>query len=287
MFARARAAALVAISILAGQLGYGAEKPIIIGVVIDGSNHEDRAPLVAYLTKAMGRPVMVDAPDAYSETVAALADGLYDFACVGALVYIRAHAKYGVIPLVQRSTDLEYHTIFITGTGSPIYSLNDLRGKQFAFGDVGSTSGRLMPYVELKRAGIDPETDLRYRYSGSHLATAALVSDGAVDAGAIDKTVFDFLISNGQLDGKKIRIFYTSKPYVDYVWVARKGVPEAERRRFAQALLALKEGRDDRVLKVLRAREFVVANDAEYAATRRIDRELGRTVHDPHIVGDN
>jgi len=264
---------LVVICVLAGTSLYGADRPITIGVVMDGSNQEDRAPLQAYLTKAMGRPVMVAAPGTFRETVAHLADGSYDFACLGALVYIRAHAKYGVIPLVQRATDLHYHSVFITGTNSPIHSLSDLKGKQFAFGDVDSTSGHLMAYRELKQAGINPEIDLKLRYSGSHPATAALVANGDVDAGAIDKTVFDFLISGGRLDGGKVRVFYTSKPYLDYVYVARKDVSEAERETFTRALLALKRSKDDRVLRILRADKFVVANDEEYAITRQIAHE--------------
>jgi phosphonate transport system substrate-binding protein len=265
---------MLVVTCFLGASLYGAERPITIGVVIDGSNHEDRAPLQAYLTEAMGRPVIVASPDNYGATVEALADGSYDFACLGALVYIRARAKYGVIPLVQRATDLQYHTVFITGTGSSIYSLKDLKGKQFAFGDIDSTSAHLLPYHELRQAGINPETDLKYRYTGSHLATAALVANGAVDAGAIDKTVFDFLIAGGKLDSRKVRVFYTSEPYVDYVWVARKEVSGAERERFGRGLLALKEGKDDRVLKILRAHKFVIANDEEYGITRRIGHEL-------------
>jgi ABC-type phosphate/phosphonate transport system substrate-binding protein len=58
------------------------------------------------------------------------------------------------------------------------------------------------------------------------------------------------------------------------VYVARKGVPEAGREKFARALLALKEGKDDPVLRVLRAHKFVVANDEEYANIRQIAKEL-------------
>jgi phosphonate transport system substrate-binding protein len=100
------------------------------------------------------------------------------------------------------------------------------------------------------------------------------VATGVVDAGAIDKTVLDFLIRTGKVDGTKVRVFYTSKPYVDYVFVARKDVPKAEQEKFASALLALKDGRDDRVLKILRAHKFVLANDERYATTRRIAHEL-------------
>jgi phosphonate transport system substrate-binding protein len=274
MHLRSWVARSVLICVLAGALLHGDEPPIVMGVVMDGSTPQERMPLQSYLTKAMGRPVKVVSPDTYGDAVAHLADGYYDFACLGALVYIRARAKYGVVPLVQRMTDLAYHTVFITGANSSIRSLQDLRGRRFAFGDIDSTSGHLMAAYELIQAGIHPETDLTVRYSGSHPATAALVQEGVVEAGAIDATVFNFLIASGRVDQKKIRVFYTSKPYVDYVWVARKGLPRAEQEKFSHALLALRQGSDDAILKVLRARHFVVASDDEYKSMRQIAREL-------------
>lgn len=275
MFLRTRTAAvLVAIFMSAGGSLAGDQDSITLGVVMDDANRSEREPLRLYLTKEMGRTVKIVAPDTVGETVAHLADGSYDFACLGALMYVRAHARYGVIPLVQRLVDLRYHTVFITSASSSIYSLSDLKGRLFAFGDIDSTSAHLMARYELKKAGINPETDFHLRYSGSHPATAAMVETGVVDAGAIDETILKFLISSGKVDGKKIRVFYTSKPYVDYVYVARKGVPEAQRERFAGALLALREGKDDPILQILRAKHFVLANDEEYAHLREIAHEL-------------
>jgi phosphonate transport system substrate-binding protein len=268
------AAVLVAICVPASAQRNSANRTITIGVVIDEASREDREPLRGYLTKAMGRPVNLAAPDSYRETVAHLADGSYDFACLGAVMYIRAHAKYGVIPLVRRTIDLHYRSVFITGAGSSIHSLSDLKGKQFAFGDIDSTSAHLVAYHELMQAGINPNTDFKFRYSGSHLATAAMVENGVVDAGAIDETFFNFLISSGTINRKRVRVFYTSKPYVDYVWVARKDMPEAEREKFARALLALTEGKDHPVLEILRATQFVAANDQEYARMRQMAHEL-------------
>jgi len=265
---------LALICLLVSAALYGADKPITISLILDGSTQADREPLQAYLSKAMGRPVNVAAPDLYSETLAHLADGSYDFACLGALMYIRSHAWYGVIPLVRRTSDLHLHSVFITGTDSSIHSLADLRGKQFAFGDISGASTHLIPYRELMQAGINPETDLKFRYSGSNPATAAWVETGVVDAGVLDETIFDSLISDGKLNSNKVRVFYTSKPFVSYVFVARRDVPEAERERFARALLALKEGKNDSVLKILRAKQFVPANDQEYAPIRQIAHQL-------------
>jgi phosphonate transport system substrate-binding protein len=144
------AAALVAIWLLTSASLHG-EKTITIGVVMDEATQAEREPLRAYLSKAMGSQVSIAAPDSFRDTVAQLGNGAYDFACLGALMYIRAHAKYGVIPLVQRARDKNYYTVFITSTNSSIHSLRDLKGKQFAFGDRDSTSAYMMPYYELKQ----------------------------------------------------------------------------------------------------------------------------------------
>ena len=267
-------AASVALSVLVSAALYAGDRPITLALVFDGLAKSDREPLEVYLTKAMGRPVNVVAPDTYSDTVLHLADGSYDFACLGALMYVRSHAEYGVVPLVQRRSDLQFHSVFITASGSSIYSLRDLKGKQFAFGDINSASAHLIPFRELLQAGINPETDLKPPFSGSHVATAAMVESGVVDAGVLDESVFQSLINAGKLDRAKVRVFYTSKPFVDYVYVAGKDVPEAERQKFVRAFIALNEGNDEPVLKILRARKFVMANDLEYVTVREIAHEL-------------
>jgi phosphate/phosphite/phosphonate ABC transporter binding protein len=179
----------LAIIVLTGPSLSGADRPITIGVVIDERTQKEREALRAYLAKAMERPVDIETPDTYRDTVAHLADGSYDLACLGALMYIRAHTKNGVIPPVRRTVDLQYHSLPITGAGSSIYSLSDLRGKQFSLGDRDSTSGHLVAYYELQQAEI-PDTDSKFRFRGSHPATAAMVGNGVVDGGAIDGTVF-------------------------------------------------------------------------------------------------
>jgi phosphonate transport system substrate-binding protein len=269
------AALLVTISLLASARLPATDKPITVALVFDGLSPKEREPLQAYLTRAMGRPVRLAVPDLYSETVAHLADGSYDFACLGGLPYIRAHAKYGVIPLVRRSTDLNFHSVVITGTHSSIYSLLDLKGKRFAFGDVNATSS-LMFYRELLEVGINPETDFKFQYSGSHVATAALVESGVVDAGVLDETIFAALVRAGKLNSKKVRVFHTSMPFVSYVYVSRADVPQADRERFTRALIDLKEGKNDAVLKILRARQFVLAKDQEYETIRQAANKLKR-----------
>jgi phosphonate transport system substrate-binding protein len=212
--------------------------------------------------------------NSYSATLDSLSSGDVDFASLGAVTYVRGRARMGLVPLVQRESDLQYHSLIIANTGKPIYSLSDLRGKQFAYGDINSTSGHVIPYLEMKRAGINPDTDFQFRYSGEHSATVKLVEMGMVDAGAVDEAIFNAMIKDGRADRNRLRVIHTSKPFVDYVYVARRGMSDSDKEKFSAALLALKEGKNDEVLKLLRASKFVKANDGEYAAIREAAQEL-------------
>jgi phosphonate transport system substrate-binding protein len=260
------------------QAAVGADNaPINVGMVPDAGatqvSIKEKAPLKAYLEQKLGRSVNLIIPTNYNATVEGLGNGSLDFAYLGGLTYIKAHARYDVVPLVQRTSDLQFRSCFITSNSS-IHSLSDLRGKSFAFGDINSTSGHLMPYLEMRQAGIDPNSTLKYRYTGSHPATAKAVESGAVDAGALDETVYNSMISEGKLDPNKVRVFYMSKPFVDYVWVARKGIDPAMQEKFAQAFTDLKEHQDDEILKILRGTNFVRASNEEYTVLRLVAEDL-------------
>ncbi len=235
---------------------------------------QDKIPLKAYLTKSLGREINLVIPTSYNATIEALGNGSLDFAYLGGLSYLKAHKQYDVIPLVQRSVDLQFHSVFLTPANSPVRSLKDLKGKKFAYGDINSTSGHLIPYLEMRQAGIDPDAEIQFRYSGSHPATAKAVESGAVDAGAMDESVYNSMIAEGKLDKNKVRVFYNSKPFVDYVWVARKDISPTDRERFIQAFTNLKEGQDSQVLQILRGKDFVRANNEEYAILRLIAQQL-------------
>jgi len=269
-----RVAVLALLCVLTTVSLSSADKPIVLALSPDGLSMVEREPLRVYLTKQMGQEVRFVIPNNYNEYLAGFADGTIDFASLGAVNYVRAHAKHGVIPLVQRTADLEFHAVFITGTNSSINSLKDLKGKQFAFGDIYSTSGHVVPSLEMKKAGINQDTDIKFRYTGGHPNTAKLVESGVVDAGSLDEQVYKSMIDGGKLDRTKVRIFYTSKPFVDYVYAARKDVPEAVRAKFSKALEVLKEGKDDQILRILRAKQFIPANDQEYGSIRQMVREL-------------
>jgi phosphonate transport system substrate-binding protein len=274
MTALTRTIVVLLTSLFAAVSAFGANNSITVALTPDGLSPEQRVPLQHYLTQYMGREVKLVTLSSYSATLDSLSSGSVDFASLGAVTYVRGRARMGLVPLVQRESDLQYHSLIIANAGKPIYSLSDLRGKQFAYGDINSTSGHVIPYLEMKRAGINPDTDFQFRYSGEHSATVKLVEMGMVDAGAVDEAIFNAMIKDGRADRNRLRVIHTSKPFVDYVYVARRGMSDSDKEKFSAALLALKEGKNDEVLKLLRASKFVKANDGEYAAIREAAQEL-------------
>lgn len=254
------------------------ETPIRIGMIPDAGatqvSVEEKEPLRAHLEKVLGRPVKLVIPTNYNATVEGLGNNSLDVAYLGGLTYVKAHERYGAIALVQRQADREFHALFITQAGSAIKGLGDLKGKTFAFGDINSTSGHLMPYRAMKGAGVDPDKDLKFRYTGSHAATVKAVESGAVDAGACDETVFKEMTGSGKADPAKLRVFYTSEPFVDYVWAARRDLDAPTQKAIVKAFTDLAPGKDDRILKILRGEKFVPADDAEYDAIRTTAKAL-------------
>lgn len=71
----------------------------------------------------------------------------------------------------------------------------------------------------------------------------AWLPPGAVQVGALDVSVYQTMLKDAKLDGAKVRVFFTTLPFVDCVWVARKQVDMSGRDKFGEAFLALRGSR--------------------------------------------
>jgi phosphonate transport system substrate-binding protein len=229
-----------------------------------------KQPFIDWLEHATGRTVNLIVPTNYAATVEAVGNGSVDLAHFGGLAYLKAAERYKADALVQRSEDRAFHSLFITSSPD-VKTLGDLRGKSFAFGDVLSTSGHLIPAKELVAAKIDPDADIAARFSGNHTNTAIAVNAGQVVAGALDETVYHKLVSDKTIDPQKARVFKTSEPFVDYTWATTQALDPALRAKMRDAFLGLG---DQNVLALLRATKYVPSSNAEYADLRATARSL-------------
>jgi phosphonate transport system substrate-binding protein len=229
-----------------------------------------KAPFVDWLAKATGRNVKLIIPTNYAATIEAVGNGSVDVAHFGGLSFLKAQARYGVQPLVQRTRDQAFHSLFITNVAG-INALTDLKSKSFAFGDVLSTSGHLIPAKEMLDAGVDPDHDVVARFSGNHTNTALAVNSGRVQAGALDELVYGKMVADKVIDPAKARVFHTSAPFADYVWTAGKSVDAATAATITNAFIALKDGP---VYALLGNSPYVKITNAEYDNLRAVANKL-------------
>jgi len=226
-------------------------------------------PFAEYLAKELGMKVQFTPVVDYAATVEGLAARKLDLVWYGGFTSVQAVRRTNGTAkrLVLRQEDAESRSVFIARPGSGIKSLPDLKGKTFAFGSVGSTSGHLMPRSFLLEAKVNPERDFKQvAYSGAHDATALWVESGKVEAGALNFLVWDKLVETKKVDLNKITVFWTTPPYVDYVWTARSDLDPGLRERIAQAFLKLKyENPDDRrILDLHRTKGYMKAMDEDW-----------------------
>ncbi len=265
--------AALALSLCLAGPGRAAEGPLRVSMIptTDPSKMlRDAEPLVARLEQATGRKVTLTIPQNYAAVVEALVQGQVDVAHLGGFTFVQANARAGAVPLVQRERDRDFHSKLITAR-EDVRSLADLRGKRFAFGDVNSTSGHLMPAYFMRKEGVDPAVIDQAIYTGGHDATALAVAERRVDAGALDEAVWERLVREGKVDASKVRVFWTTPAFADYVWAVRKGLDPAVAAKIAGAFLALDPARpEDRpILELLSAKgRYVKVDAAAYGPLR-------------------
>ncbi len=236
-------------------------------------------PLGEYLEKKLGMKVEFTPVTDYAASVEGLINNKLDMVWFGGFTFVQAKVRSNnqVIPLVQREEDEKFKSVFIT-TRNDIRTLQDLKGKTFTFGSESSTSGHLMPRSFLLAANINPETDMkRIAFSGAHDATVAAVAGGKVDAGALNISVWEKLVSQGKVDANAVRVFYITPGYYDYNWTVRADMAPALRKKLADAFLALNknDARDKEILDLQRASRFIPTKAENYGAIEAAARSAG------------
>jgi phosphonate transport system substrate-binding protein len=132
------------------------------------------------------------APADYNGVIQGLLGGTIDMAWLGASSYAATYLEdpEAVEPvLVKTNLDgsFSYHSIGFARVDSGITSLDEMQGKVFGFGDPNSTSGYLIPSVEIPQAtGATMESGDYFGdvvFTGGHEQTIVAVYNGDIDGG--------------------------------------------------------------------------------------------------------
>ncbi|MDP2240988.1 MAG: putative selenate ABC transporter substrate-binding protein [Burkholderiales bacterium] len=237
------------------------------------------APLGRYLEKATGMKIEFIPVTDYAAVVEGLASNKLDLAWLGGFTFVQARLRTGnAIPIAQRVEDEKFTSKFIANAASGIKDLADLKGKNFTFGSVSSTSGHLMPRFYLLENKINPDKDFkRVAFSGAHDATALQVESGKVDAGVLNASVWDKLVNEKKVDTSKVRVIWTTPPYYDYNWTVRGNLDPALVKKLTDAFLKLDPAVPEQkaILDLQRASQFIATKADNYKGIEAAARSAG------------
>jgi phosphonate transport system substrate-binding protein len=135
----------------------------------------------------------------------------------------------------------EYHALIVTHPNSGLTSAQDLlgpkgKGRSFAFGDKGSTSGYLIPLHFFLQQGIEPEKHFGRVLYTKHQAIETQVAAGQLDAGADYNRNRNAMIDQGLITAAQSRVIWQSAPLPNDAVAVRAGLHTD--RAFVQRLQA-------------------------------------------------
>lgn len=163
--------------------------------ILGGENAQDRVSSSECYRKrledALGVPVKVFTPADYDGVIQGLLGGTIDMANLGASGYAKTvltdpNAVEPVLVTQNMDGSIGYYSIGFARKDSGIKSIADMKGKSFGFGDPNSTSGYLIPNVELTGEGYSMEPGKYFsdiKFTGGHEQTIVAVANGDIDAG--------------------------------------------------------------------------------------------------------
>jgi phosphonate transport system substrate-binding protein len=243
-------AAALATTALAAPLAAQEISEFRIGI-LGGENAQDRLNshecLKSYTEEALGVPVKLFAPADYNGVIQGLLGGTIDMAWLGASGYAKTYlddpeAVEPVLVKVNLDGSHGYHSIGFARKDSGITSLEDMQGKKFGFGDPNSTSGYLIPSIEIpEQTGASMENGDYFGevvFTGGHEQTIVAVNNGDVDGGVTwadgqgnwedgyNSGALRKAVDAGLVDMNDLVEIWRSKPIPEGPVVLRKALPQ-------------------------------------------------------------
>ncbi|MGI3211108.1 phosphonate ABC transporter substrate-binding protein [Roseovarius tibetensis] len=231
--------------------------------LLGGENEQDRlsqnACLKGYLEERLGVPVSLYPASDYAGVMQGLLAGQLEFAGLGAAGYAGIHLQDpdAVEPLMttmQIDGSLGYYSVMVTRADSGIETLDDMEGRTLAFADPNSTSGFVVPELELRdQLGTeDLETYFeRTNFAGGHEQGVVAVLNGQYDAavtwasgvGDVGKGYsrgnLRSMVDKGMLDMSDLNIVWQSNLIANGPRVIRSDVPQELKDLVMGALMRL------------------------------------------------
>lgn len=216
--------------------------------ILGGENAQDRMTNTecfrVKVEEALGVPTKIFTPADYDGVIQGLLGGSLDYAWLGASAYAKTYLTNPEavdVMLTKQNTDgtTGYYAIGFARKDSGITSMDEAKGRSFAFADPNSTSGYLVPGAELmEKYGRLEDYFAEVKMSGGHEQSIVGVANGDFDAAVAwadglgewedgyASGAFRKAADSGLVDMNDIQEIWRSKLIPEGPMVARKTLPQ-------------------------------------------------------------
>jgi ABC-type phosphate/phosphonate transport system substrate-binding protein len=188
----------------------------------------------------------------YDRQVQALLARQIEIAWNTNLAWVKVHRATGGAcrALAMRDVDARFTTVFVARADRGVGALADVRGKRLALGSADSGQAAILPRHYLQEAGVEPDRDctvLRFDLDvGKHGDTGTserevlrALLEGQADVGALAESTWAHQLAEGRVDGRQLKMIWTSPGYCHCNFTALAEFPADLGRRWVEALLAM------------------------------------------------
>jgi phosphonate transport system substrate-binding protein len=230
----------------------------------------------------IGCKVEVFVATGYNAEIEAMRNGKLELAEFGPLGYVLAHqvAKAEAVAAFgsAEGKPVTYWASLVTYPSSGIKTVADIRGHSFAFSDAASTSGHLFPAYGLRKAGLDPDKDVKAIYAGSHTASFEAIYNHKVDAGELNSEQLESATQRGHYKDGDLVFLWKSDPIPTDPFAVRGDLPDAFKKKLAAVVQHLDlmslDPADRKILVGAGITQLVPQTDQSYDLIRDLVKTL-------------
>jgi phosphonate transport system substrate-binding protein len=213
--------ALIAPLALAQGMADGSkERPLRVMLIpADGGTETgtkaDYQPVFNAVSRMTGLHFDIKVGQSYGAVVEAMCNGLTEVAFYGPVSYVQAHQRgcAQLLAVAVENGESVYYAGMFAKADSGIKTVQGMKGKRVAFGDVNSASSFTFQMVMLMDAGVDPVRDLsQLRMTGSHANSLAALGQGLVDVASASFDSYEKAVRQNAIDPKQVVVVAKSMP---------------------------------------------------------------------------
>ena len=180
----------------------------------------------------------------YNAAVEAMRAGRADIAWYGGKTYIKAaeiaDAEAFAAGVRPGEKDAGYYAYFVVKKDSKIKKFSDVKGKVLSLNSIGSTSGDLIPQVELAKINLSTTNEDDFKnvfYAGSHDACLLAVLNNKADVCGMSSRNYEARLADNTFKKEQVRIIHKSDRVPPPPLAYSKRIPIEDRIKIKNAVL--------------------------------------------------